>query len=74
MVHGSCHGHPVQRKMCVLFVRCSWSPHNPTDDNDKNYLAPNVHLQMSLTHRECDPPRAGDVHETVPADQIQSNW
>jgi hypothetical protein len=45
-----------------------------TDDNDQNYLAPNVHLQMSLTHRECDPPRPGDVHEMVSADQIQGNW
>jgi hypothetical protein len=33
-----------------------------------------VHLQMSLTHRERDPPRPGDVHEMAPADQIQSNW
>jgi hypothetical protein len=26
-----------------------------------------------LAHRECDPLRAGDVRETVPADQIQNN-
>jgi hypothetical protein len=69
-VHGSYHGRPVRRKTCALSIRRSWSSHNPTDDNDQNYLAPNVHLQMSLTHRECDPLRPGDVHETVPADQI----
>jgi hypothetical protein len=58
----------VLKKTCALSVHLSLSSHNPADDNDQNYLAPNVRLQMSLTHRECDLPRLGAVHEMVPAD------